>query len=413
MAGLSATTISGQGAGARDRTAGTVIIGGGIQGLTAALALAERGRRVTVLERQEAPFAAASLRNEGKIHLGFVYALDRSGTTVEAMVEGALTFSPLLERWCGPVAWKAAQSRPFIYAMLEGSLSGPDELENHYERVSREIDRRTGDLGSNYLGTDPREPVIHHAGPVPCLSDGWSETWFETPERSADPRILAEAVVSAVSGSSLIEVETGCYVEDARRSGYGFELRIISREGRWILGCERVVNCTWEDRERLDGRVGVSRPDQCYRVKHQVLVSGIDPNDLVPLTFVQGPFGDVVPWPNGDVYISWYPVTRTYFGSRPETDPAHDPTVGAGTLTALSEMIPGLEGASVVRCAPCHIVAEARTDIEDETSGLHRRRRAGIEGVDGWWSLSGGKLTNAPLASERCAMAITETDPVP
>ncbi|MFM8527875.1 MAG: FAD-dependent oxidoreductase [bacterium] len=54
----------------------TLVIGGGIQGSTLALALAEKGVRSAIVEAAPAPLGRASLRNEGKIHLGFFYALD-------------------------------------------------------------------------------------------------------------------------------------------------------------------------------------------------------------------------------------------------------------------------------------------------------------------------------------------------
>ncbi|MBK5109877.1 MAG: FAD-dependent oxidoreductase, partial [Thermoleophilia bacterium] len=112
-----------------------IVIGAGIQGVTLALALAERGVGSTILERGPGPLSQASLRNEGKIHLGFVYALDRTGRTTAAMVEGALTFTPLLERWCGEMDWRANRSGRFAYVMIDGGLAGPGELEHHYELV--------------------------------------------------------------------------------------------------------------------------------------------------------------------------------------------------------------------------------------------------------------------------------------
>jgi 2-polyprenyl-6-methoxyphenol hydroxylase-like FAD-dependent oxidoreductase len=77
------------------------VLGAGLQGCCVSLALAARGYRVLLLERRAAPLQATALRNEGKIHLGFVYALDASGVTCKRMLEGALSFAPLIDRWCG------------------------------------------------------------------------------------------------------------------------------------------------------------------------------------------------------------------------------------------------------------------------------------------------------------------------
>jgi glycine/D-amino acid oxidase-like deaminating enzyme len=97
------------------------IIGGGIQGTTLALALAGRGVSSLIVEKEDRLLSQASLRNEGKLHLGFVYALDPTGLTTGAMVEGALTFSPLLERWCGELDWRSGSSKGFGYVVMEDS----------------------------------------------------------------------------------------------------------------------------------------------------------------------------------------------------------------------------------------------------------------------------------------------------
>ena len=52
------------------------VLGGGIMGSSVALHLARMGAHATVLEREAKPFMGASRWNEGKIHLGFLYAAD-------------------------------------------------------------------------------------------------------------------------------------------------------------------------------------------------------------------------------------------------------------------------------------------------------------------------------------------------
>jgi 2-polyprenyl-6-methoxyphenol hydroxylase-like FAD-dependent oxidoreductase len=52
------------------------VLGAGLQGTCIALELARRGFDVDLLDQDLEPLNRASLRNEGKIHLGFVYAKD-------------------------------------------------------------------------------------------------------------------------------------------------------------------------------------------------------------------------------------------------------------------------------------------------------------------------------------------------
>ena len=58
-----------------------IVLGAGFQGTTVAFALTEAGFTVTILDEAAGCLERASLRNEGKIHLGFVYAHDSSRRT--------------------------------------------------------------------------------------------------------------------------------------------------------------------------------------------------------------------------------------------------------------------------------------------------------------------------------------------
>ncbi len=58
-----------------------VILGAGLQGVSVALELAHRGVQVLLIDQDQQPMNRASLRNEGKIHLGLIYANDPSQAT--------------------------------------------------------------------------------------------------------------------------------------------------------------------------------------------------------------------------------------------------------------------------------------------------------------------------------------------
>src|SRR5690242_16248794 len=74
------------------------ILGGGMQGCCCALALAARGAQVTVFDKNDRLLSRAAVANEGKIHLGYMYANDPSRLTARMMVKGALAFAPFLAR---------------------------------------------------------------------------------------------------------------------------------------------------------------------------------------------------------------------------------------------------------------------------------------------------------------------------
>jgi len=148
------------------------ILGGGILGVCTALDLADRGFDVTLFERNAELLSEASLHNEGKLHLGFVYAADRTFRTAERMIRGAAGFMDVLERWIPQDALRALPARPFDYLVHRDTMVSIDDIESHFARVAASLeanmtpDRRT-------LPLDRTRPVwkrrLHQridAGPV-------------------------------------------------------------------------------------------------------------------------------------------------------------------------------------------------------------------------------------------------------
>lgn len=82
------------------------VIGAGLTGVLVALNLAERGCDVTLFERSSELTGGASYGNEGKIHLGYVYAMDSSLRTAHTMLRGAEVFRREVARWTGMALFK-------------------------------------------------------------------------------------------------------------------------------------------------------------------------------------------------------------------------------------------------------------------------------------------------------------------
>ena len=59
------------------------VLGAGLAGSCVALELTDAGFEVALFDRAEQPLTRASAANEGKIHLGLVYANDPSGRTAQ------------------------------------------------------------------------------------------------------------------------------------------------------------------------------------------------------------------------------------------------------------------------------------------------------------------------------------------
>jgi len=77
------------------------VLGGGMLGVCTALELVRRGERVSIIDGCPELMQGASRWNEGKIHLGYLYAADTALGTAERLIPGALAFAPLVERHVG------------------------------------------------------------------------------------------------------------------------------------------------------------------------------------------------------------------------------------------------------------------------------------------------------------------------
>ncbi len=387
------------------------IIGAGLQGASIALALSKRGYSSILLDKRPAPLLGASLRNEGKIHLGFVYALDGDGSTRKIMLEGALSFGSLIESWCGDVPWDEWRSENFKYVVMPDSLLSSQQLESSYTDISECLAKLESQFGRKlyYLGRS-LSWLWRRSKDDRLMGETFSREVFETEEVSIDPRRFSEFLAQKIREDRNISFYGGVSVVAAKRKGNGFELEIFENGSPSKLSSDIVINCTWEDRLRLDKTVGIEPyPTQSsYRIKYQILVSSKDYSKMRAVTMVQGPYGDIVPWRDGTVYLSWYPKSCTYFSSRPPEDDHQSQAykVAEESLDAISKLYPTLSGAKILSSLPGIIVARGQSDVDQIDSDLHMRNKIGPRAYNGWWSVDTGKLTTAPYFAEKTAALI-------
>ena len=192
--------------------------------------------------------------------------------------------------------------------------------------------------------------------------------------------------------------------------------------GLWRLDAGQVVNATWDQLYALDRVIGLEPPPGwLHRLKYRVLARLPKGLEAAPsATLVLGAYGDVVVRPGGLSYLSWYPA-----GLQGWTDalspPAEweAPSSGApeaataarvcdAILAGLQLWMPGIAAAEPVLVDAGPILAHGRTDVDDPGSGLHGRV-TGVTSLDGWHSLSPGKLTTAPYHAEAAARAVLDT----
>ena len=399
------------------------VLGGGIQGICTALELHGRGHRVSLIERDGLLFNRASLRSEGKIHLGLIYAADRSRDTARRMAADALEFAVILNRLTADAFRTVPLSTPFLYLVPPDSMLSPNELEEHYTAVEAIlVDRMKSDAGLHYLGDRltyvwrrlPSRAFAEHGIPSDFLAA------YDTQELAIDLRALAGVLRQSVLHAR-IDLQLGTFVKSIERRPDGrFVVDGDSGKGSWRLEVDQVVNATWDRRLALDAIMGIAPPGPwVHRLKYRVLARL--PSSLRSrrsVTYTLGPYGDIVVYPDGTAYVSWYPLCRQGWSCElvPPTEwekPCQgDVTseiaarIAEPSLVALDKWFPGLGCSEVLAVDAGVITAWGGTEISDRNSGLHVRSQTGVHSTDGYHSIDTGKFTNAPHYGVQAADAV-------
>lgn len=112
----------------------------------------------------------------------------------------------------------------------------------------------------------------------------------------------------------------------------------------------------------------------------------------------QGPYGDIVPWKDGTIYISWYPIGCTYFDNIPPKEIQNEriaKKVATDSLNYMSNLFPAIKDSKILSSQAGVIIAKGSSDINQKESGLHERNMIGIEKKNNWYSINTGKYTTA------------------
>lgn len=394
-----------------------LVLGAGIQGLCTALALDRAGWEVVLLDRAPEPMLRTSLRGEGKLHLGYVYGNEPDRTTARLMVDGALSFSEHLDQWLPEkVPWAALRSDPFVYAVLAATMVSPETLAGHYRWVDEAVARGIA-AGMTYAGARTFSVTARLACPGDHGYSGDVIAAYQTSEIAVDPRWLRSAFIGALR-SRAIPFLAGCVIRSVARTPHGFAVTATRETGEsFTRRADAVINCLWDGRLAIDATMDIPPPRPCfYRLKYAVR-GRMKPATARPTTttFALGPFGDVVCWADGSVYLSWYPVCLAGVSGgleppcswrpaldHPETTAAeHD--LARRSLAALAERIPALTGLQVDSVKAGVVVAWGENDIDQPQSELHQRHAIGVHDHDGYLSIDTGKFTTAPLFAAQVA----------
>ncbi|MEO1087801.1 MAG: FAD-dependent oxidoreductase, partial [Acidobacteriota bacterium] len=203
------------------------VFGAGLQGTCVALGLARLGYAVRLYDRRPKLIAGASANQEGKLHLGFVYAADPSLETARAMIEGALAFAPAVEHLVGHgLDWEPHVSERFRCIVHRDSTLSVDALRRHYAALQELYDELVDapalpELGVSYLGRRPRR-IWTDASSLDGIDSPRALAAFPTEEASIEPNYLHGVVERAIRDLPSIALCLGRRVLDIEPRGDGF-----------------------------------------------------------------------------------------------------------------------------------------------------------------------------------------------
>ena len=210
------------------------VLGGGLQGCCIAIALAGKGVQVTLYDRNSQLLTRTAVANEGKIHLGYMYAGDPTLNTARTMLSGALAFMPFMARHLDLGADHFEVSRPAVYLVHRASQKSAEQISGYMQRVHALIEEKSGSAARPYFGFDLRRPLREWPKrELACaFNDEAVTAGFDTPEVAIDPIHLAGLLRARIGDSPNIALRLGEQV----RSVAGRSAAAGDRRGpRWTF----------------------------------------------------------------------------------------------------------------------------------------------------------------------------------
>jgi glycine/D-amino acid oxidase-like deaminating enzyme len=384
-------------------------------GSSTALHLARRGRDVALFDEAAEPFTGASRWNEGKIHLGFLYAADPTLATARAVLAGGLDFGDQVARLTGLDVGALTAPADDHYLVHRDSVVGADAVGAYVHAVADLVastpgaDRYLVDVSSCAVERLDAATLATMADPDVVVAG------FRVPERSVDTQQVADAFVAALAADRRIEPVFATRVEAVEPDGHG-RWFVRTPDGRFgPFGA--VVNALWHGRPVVDRSVG-HRPDvePQHRFRASLFVRTRRAVDAPCTVLSVGPFGDVKNYDGRNFYLSWYPL-GLLAGADAEAPPVVPPLsdgaragLAAGVFDALGSRLPFVRdieaAAEEVKVEGGWVYSQGRGRLDDPGATVHRRDLLGITGVGTYFSVDTGKYSVAPTLAQALAEAV-------
>jgi len=393
------------------------VLGAGIMGSCAALFLARAGCRVTLVDAAGRPVSRASRWNEGKIHLGHLYAADPSLATARHVLPGSLAFRRLLEECTGRSIDSIMTGEGDIYLCHRESVVSPDEHWKYLQRVDSLV--RSQAAAKDYLVdiSGARSERLSAAELTSLTDSPDIVAGFRTPERSVSTTRVAALLEQALEDQDAVTLALGRRVTGVSSSGSGSGSWAVATQAEELRGFDGIVNALWEGRLAIDRTVGVAAPKSfSNRYRRALFIRTSEPLDIPSALVSVGPFGDIKNFGGDEFYISWYPAGLAAYSTALEPPPVAELSkpeqaelIGE-VFERLGALLPQIkrirEVTESIRVEGGWVYAAGQGQLSDPKSSLHYRREFDIQQSGSYFSIDTGKYCTAPWLAKRVAERI-------
>jgi glycine/D-amino acid oxidase-like deaminating enzyme len=393
------------------------ILGSGIMGSSAALALASCGARITLFEAAGRPFQGASRWNEGKIHLGYLYSADPDLETARHILPGGLEFKGLTERYVGRPVDPVVTTHDDTYLVHRNSVTSVAAMEKYIRDVDALLNGHP--QAHDYLVdlTGKRSRRLSAAELDRQYDTKEIVAGFYVPERSVSTFWVADQFVQALAAEPKIELALNTRVEAVRTTEDSLHGPFHIDTDRGSSGpFDLVINCLWEGRPIIDAALGILPPAPwSHRFRLSLFLRTAQPLSVPSTVIATGPFGDIKQYGERDFYLSWYPAGLRAEGTALAPPPM--PKLEAGGQDIIEEIfrelgaiIPGVkllrDKAETMQLNGGWVYASGQGPLSHPDSTLHRRHHTNIHRAGSYISIDTGKYSIAPWLAQRVAAAV-------
>lgn len=391
------------------------ILGAGIMGSSLGLFLARKGANVTLFDKAKEPMSAASRWNEGKIHLGYLYAADPSLGSAEHVMPGGLKFRSLVEELLETSIESAITPYNDIFLCHRDSVVKPEAMESYMKQVT-ELMLQHPD-SAHYLAdfTNVQPERLNENALAELSGSSDIVAGFSVPEHSVETTWIADRFVKSLHEEEHIEfmMQTKIEAVNSLNGNHTGPWSIETSSGTFS-SYDYVVNALWEGRMAIDLTVGIQPSGVWSNRYRQSLFVRTSKPVLTPSAIIStGPFGDIKNYNNRNFYLSWYTDGLRVDSSDivpPEIEsldmPSHDffsHTVFNHLQTYLPWAERIREHAEDIRVEGGWVFAAGKGKLSNPSSTLHKRSDYGIFRKGNYISVDTGKYSTAPLLAKTLA----------